>query len=449
MAVGGRTRGQRGKDGHGLIWTRKNVIVTTGRDPRSGRQTYYIKFVETDEIFELGEIEYRIWKAFEHGVSLDAAESWVAAHLGDQYSDNLRGFVAELALRGLLEGGIPRELLKEFTDNPRLQSLQLRFPIDPEGRDPAPPYYRFLLFEPNAVFSRMARWLAFMKHSRWPIVFIAVLGGFTMLKHTYEFHLDFPPTLLSTYGIPHALFTILTINLVRCVTMGVVMRHYGARVRYFSLDIVFGVWPRFHVDKKGMLRLKRTPQLWAHSSPFFVRLAFFGGGALGWWWFRQNGSILSPLFLLAAWAGLADMVISAQPFLKSETYYWFCAYFDEPYLHDRAIDAVRSVFLGKKSPFDLRPIEKAALTAYALSVVISSLLVVYFVIGLAIGYTGKYRGVGLAIYLGIIALFTYWFIQRQARRRRTQATRAARRRRRRNERRDDEADLGLAPIARE
>ena len=422
---------RRGKDGDGLIWAREDVVVTSALHPQSGHRSYFVKVTETDEIFELGEVEYQIWKAFEGGLSLAAAERELAARLDGESSKKLRGLVAELALRGLLQGDIPDELFEEFAEDPRVRRLQLRYPIEPDGGDPARPYFRFLLFDPNPPFAALARWFGFLRHLRWPIVIAAVLACLVLIKHSYELGVDFPPTILYANGIPHCLFTLLTINLVRTLVMGSVIRHYGARMRFFSIDLRFGIWPRFHVDKRGMMLLKRTPQLWSHSSPFFVRLGFFGFGTLGWWWFRGNGSILSPFCLLLSQAGLIDLAISAQPFFKNETYAWICAYFEEPYLNERAVAALRSVFLGKASPFDLPPIEKAALTAYGVSVVFCLMLVAYFVVTLFMGYTGKYRGVGLSLFLMLCLLFSFWIMARRNRKKRTQAIRVARRAQRR------------------
>ena len=428
------------------IWAREDVIVTSAREPQSGRRIHLVKVLETEEIFELGEPEYRIWKEFEGGRSLVAVEGAVAARLGDQYSDNLRRFVAELAMRGLLYGAPLDEIVDEFSEDPVARQLRLRYPIEPDGRELIRPYNRILLFDPNEPFAALARCFWFVKYLVWPIVFASIVAGLLLIKHFTELSQDFPPTVLSAYGIPHGVFTLFTINLTRIIVMGAVIRHYGARMRFFSLDFKFGIWPRFHVDKRGMLRLRRTPQLWSHSSPFFVRLAFFSGGAFGWWWFRENGSILSQLFLLVCQAGAADMACAAQPLFKNETYYWMCVYFEEPYLNERAVDALRRVFRGQINPLRLPQQEKAALVIYAGAILFSILLCGYIVITMFARLTGNYRGVGLASFLGLCGLFSIWFMARRARARRQREAHDDRRSVRRTFRRTIRREPELAPL---
>lgn len=435
----------RTRDERDLIWTREDVIVTAGQDPRTGRPTYYVKLTETDEIFELGEVEHEVWQQFADGCSLDAAERAVAERMGSEFRPKFRSLVAEFAMRGLLRGAIPDELLEEFAADPRARRVHLQYQIDPNERDPTRPYYRFPLFDANRLFGQLAKWFWFLKYSIWPIGLATVVAGLVLIKHSVELHADFPPKVLTAYGIPHGLFTLITINIARNVVMGAVIRHYGARVRVFSLDLRFGFWPRFHVDKRGMLRLKRTPQLWAHSSTFFVRLAFFSFGALGWWAFRGDGTTKSALFLLACQAGLIDMIVSALPFFKSETYYWFAAYFEEPFLRERAQAALRSVFSRRTNPFDLPPIERTALVAYGLSMVASLLLVAYSVANLFMAWTGRYRGTGLALYLAVCAMFAFWLVMRRARRQKKETAQAEKRERRRQGRRDRAAEF--APLA--
>lgn len=430
-----------------LIWTRQDVVVTAGHDPRTGRPSYYLKVGETDEIFELGEVEYQVWRLFAPGLSLGAAEDIASKRMGSEFRRNFRGLVAELAIRGLLRGGVPQDFLDEFSSDPRARRVRLQYQIDPNEREPPRPYYRFPLFDANRPFGQLASWFWFLKYSVWPIGAAAIVAGLVLIKHSAELHADFPPKVLSAYGLPHLLFTLLTINLARGVVMGAVIRHYGARIRVFSLDLRFGFLPRFFVDKRGMLRLRRTPQLWAHSSTFFVRLAFFAFGALGWWMFRGDGTTKSALSLMACQAGLIDLIFCALPFFKNETYYWFAAYFEEPFLRERAQAALRSILSRNTNPFDLRAIERTALVAYGLSMAASLLLIAYSAANLFIAWTGKYRGTGLALYLALCALFVFWLVVRQNRKKKQETAHAERRERRRMSRRGRAA--GLAPLAEE
>lgn len=420
-----------------LIWARDDVVITAGPN-RDTVLTYYVKVVGTEEIFELGEVEYVVWRQFEGGRSIEAAERAAVQRLGDQFRARFRGLAAELAMRGLLQGAVPDSLIAAFSADPRARQVRLQYQVDPVERDPDWPFYRFSLFDPNRLFGVLARWFGFFRHAAWPIGFAAFLGGLVLIKHSAELHADFPPTVLTAYGIPHLLVMLLTVKLLRAVVMATTVRYYGARIRFFSLDLLFGFWPRIRVDRRGLLQLKRTPQLWAHSARTFAQLAFFGFGALGWWWFRGDGTIKSALSLVICQAGVIELIISALPFLgggKTEIYYWFCAYFEEPFLRERAQAALRGVFSRQAGALDLEPLERSALIAYGLSMVASIVLVSYFVINLLMAWTGQFRGSGFGLFLVLCVMFGLWFVTRRSRRQRKEAAHLERRERRRSARR--------------
>ena len=407
----------------GLIWARDDVVVTSGVN-RDGLRTHYIKITETEEIFELGDAEYSVWQEFAGGQSLEHAEHAVVERLGSEFDSSFRSLVAELAIRGLLLGAIPDKLLDDFSADPRAQEIRLQHQIDPDDRETKWGFYRFPLFEPNRPFSLLARWFGFMRHAVWPIGFAAFLGGLVLIKHSTELYQDSPPQVLAGYGIPHLLIMLLTVKLARNVVIATAIRYYGARIRVFSIDFLFGFWPRFHVDKRGLLRLKRTPQLWGHSSPSFARLAFFGFGALGWWWFHGDGTTKSAWCLMLCQAGLIELIISTLPLRfggKNEMYYWCCAYLEEPFLRERAHAALRGLFSREIGAFDLTSIERTALIAYGLSMVASLLFVAYFVINLLMAWTGHFRGAGLALFLTICAVLGLWMLMQRSRRQKRMA----------------------------
>jgi hypothetical protein len=397
-----------------LIWARDDVVVTSGVN-RSGVLTYYIKVAETEEIFELGEVEYSVWEQFLSGKSLEAAERAAVEGQSREFRSRFRGLVAELAIRGLLHGAIPDELLAEFAAQPRARQVRLQHQVDPDEKGLRWNFNRIRLFEPNRPFSLLARWFGFMKHAVWPIVFAAFLGGLVLIKHLPELGADMHSlqgTGLVGMGIPHILLMLFTIKLLRNIVEAAVIRYYRAEIRVFSIDFLFGFWPRFHIDKKATLRLARTPQLWVHSSPTFVRMFFFGFGALGWWWFRGDGTLKSELCLLMCRSGLFDMMLSMLPFRrgagKNESYYWISAYFEEPFLRERALAALRSLFSRRIGAPELGPIERAALLAYGLSMVASAILIAYIVVALIMTLTGEYRGAGITLFVASCLVFGVW-----------------------------------------
>ncbi len=380
------------------------MVVTSAQDAATGERTYYLKVTETGEIFEFGETEYQIWKGFEGGVSLDDAERAAAARLGSGFQDKLRGFVGDLAFRGLLGGDLPPDLVQEY--RAEAQQRWRPFLIDPptDKRQPHTPF-RFVLGDPNAFFGWLARWFGWLRHLRWSLAFGAVLSILVICKHAQYFSFDYHATMLQWGRIPHAVLTLFTINLTRVIAQGAVSRYYGARVRYMSIDLVYGVWPRFHEDKKGILLLERTPQLWSHSTPFFVRLAFFDVGTLGWWWSRGDGAMLYTYMLLMSQAAIADFVTATLPLFKNETYFWFCAFNRDPVLQDRGKAALRSMFfLPKGLPSHLSAIEKLALSLYGISMLIALAAVLLTLTTFFVGLTGMYYGFGFAVCVVMVVL---------------------------------------------
>ena len=434
--------------GHPMITARKDVRVTSSVEPKSGRRVYYVKVNDTEEIFELGENEYEIWKEFEDGASLEAAEPAAEQRFGGEFRNKLRMLVADLALRGLLGGDLPPDLVNDFE---RDQQRSLRpLLIDSEGRYRQHSWYRLVLMDPDALFGVLARWLSWMRYLRWPLTVAAGLGLMVLFKHVQAYSTDFHAVIIRWGRVPHAVLTLLSLNLTRVIAQGAVSRYYGARVRYLSIDLVYGVWPRFHEDKKGILALARTPQLWSHSTPFFVRLAYFSVGTLGWWWLRGNGSDLSGYCLLLSQAAIADFATATLPVFKNETYFWFCAFHRDPVLQDRGKAALRSMFfLAKGTPRHISPVEKLALTLYGLSMLIALLVILLTMITFFMGLTGTYLGFGFSIFLILIALGITKVRTIRALKRRLVAERVARKAERRSVRQVRNSSPAFASAGRE
>jgi hypothetical protein len=436
-----------GKDRRGLLWSREDVVVTSARDPLSGRRAYYVKLSDTGEIFEFGEDEFSIWKEFEGGVSLDAAEQAITQRFGSDIRDRLRTFVADLAMRGLLGGDLPPDLVEDFREGG--QGRWRSFLIDPAGRDrnARSRWYRWVICDPNAFFDVLARWFLWVKYLRWPLALAACVSVMILFKHPRDYSADFHATMFQWGRIPHTLFTLFTINLVRVIAQGAVSRHYGAWVSYLSIDLVYGIWPRFHEDKKGILLLERTPQLWSHSAPFFVRLAFFAVGTIGWWTLRGDGSHLYQYCLLASQAAIADFATASLPVFKNETYFWFCALHRDPALQDRGKAALRSMFfLSKGTPSHIPTIEKLALALYGLSMLIALLVIFLAVTTFAIGLTGTYLGVGFTVFVILVVLGVAKVGAIRALKRRLLAEQAERQADRRSLRRQEARTLSLASL---
>jgi len=389
----------------GVIRALDDVVVTSSTDITTGRRTYFVKVDATGEIFEFGQDEYDIWKQFEGGATLQDAERAMGPRFGAELRKRLRGFLGDLATRGLIGGDLPADLVQDYRSEAQLRWRP--FLVDPPTGTRTPPHtpFRFVLGDPNRLFDFLGRWFAWMRFLRWPLVVGAVISVLVICKHAAYYSSDFHTLVLTWTRIPHAVFTLFTVNMSRVIAQGVVSRYYGARVRYMSIDLVYGVWPRFHEDKKGILLLDRTPQLWSHATPFFVRLSYFTLGTLGWWWFRGDGSNLSGYCLLASQAAIVDFVTATLPMFKNETYFWFCAFTRDPVLQDRGLAALRSLFmLPKGLPRHLSLVEKLALTLYGLSMLLAFVVVILALLSFAIGLTGQYYGFGFMVCVVAVGL---------------------------------------------
>jgi hypothetical protein len=424
---------------------REDVVVTSAPDPQGGR-VYYVKISGTGEIFELGQDEFEIWKQFESGAPLEAAEGAAASRFGEGFRDKLRAFVADLAMRGLLTGDFPAGLIEESEHEASGNARD--FLIDPHKRHRRRRWYRFVLLDPNDMFAFMARWLGWLRFLRWPMVFLAALGVLVLIKHEAYYSSDVRADLLQWPRIPHGILTLLTINLTRVCAQGAVSRYYGARVKWLSIDLVFGFWPRFHEDKKGILLLTRGPQLWSHATPTFVRLFYFGTCTLGWWWARGNGSHLSEYCLLISQATIVDFVIAMLPIFKNETYFWFSAFFRDPMLQSRGRTALQSaLFIKSRRLRHISLLERLALTSYGLSMAFALVAVLLSVTTFAIGMTGKYGGLGAGI---LVVLFTLGILRYASARRlraKIMEAKAERQAELRVSRRRSRVGLALAPSA--
>ena len=296
----------------------------------------------------------------------------------------------------------------------------------------------------------LGRRLAFLRHLRWPLVFLSALAVLVLIKHAANYSSDFRTIIVHWSRIPHGILTLLTINVTRVLAQGAVSRYYGAQVKWLSIDLVFGFWPRFHEDKKGILVLARTPQLWSHATPTFVRLFYFSMGTLFWWWTRGNGTNLSGYCLLISQASIVDFVIATLPIFKNETYFWFCAFFRDPMLQTRGRTALQSaLFIKRRTPRHISAVERLALTVYGLSMMFALLAVLLSVTTFAIGMTGSYGGLGVVILIVLLALGIARFAAVRTLRRTIMEAKAERQAEIKASRRRARTGLALTPVPNE
>ncbi|MBN2885769.1 MAG: hypothetical protein JXM75_03555, partial [Chromatiaceae bacterium] len=186
---------------------------------------------------------------------------------------------------------------------------------------------RWTLINPAPVFAALARALApvrllFLLLSL-SLIGLVPLALYTLFDNQALMHQDLAWLGTSTSYFGRLLFSLLLINLLRCLVQGTLIAHFGGEARAFGIRLRFGIIPRFFIDKSAIRDFNRRAKLWTWGANLLFRLVLVAAGALIWISLRDSASSLALNALVLAHAGLIGFVLVCLPIRASDGYRWF------------------------------------------------------------------------------------------------------------------------------
>jgi len=275
-------------------------------------------------------------------------------------------------------------------------------------------FAKISLFDPH-------QFLAVIAVLFWPLKFLppllapaAILAGLTSYKHWNDITGDLHRMFGDSRFIVHLIISLLVVNLSVRLTMGSVVRAFGGAVRDFGIVLFLGIIPRFYVDRSAIPHLPRAGQLWSYGAPLLVRLGFFAFGMLAWATYRSNGTWAADLALVVAQAGFWSFLFVVMPFIPSDGYNLLSTYLRQP-MRLKAFVVLGAKLRGKNLPRNFRSGETTLLILFAIGAVFVLIAFVLAILTVAaVQLTRNLQGVGVAIFLVMVAALVTWYLSYRA-----------------------------------
>ncbi len=355
------------------------------------------------ERFELGQEEVFLCQALERATDPAVIQADFAQRFGlTLTAGQLEQFYQDLAAMGLLEAVAPD------TD-----------PLEPEEDDRPGDPYRWAFFDPQRGFARLAKRLSGLRHGVWllipgvPLALLTLLYNQPAYQHALKSLAD--PGWHLLFKLVFGLFAI---NLLSKIAQGATCAYYGGRTEQFGVRLAYGLIPRFFVAKQ-LRGFSRQQRLWVAAAALLTKLGLFVGGALLWRLTLESGGTLGGYGFVLGHMALGAFLFTANPLWRADGYTWLVAWLAMPRLRERAFLVLGLYLRGRRPPTGLAPGEKYGLLGYALACVLYVLLLVGFVLfSAALQLESRFQGVGVVLFLVLLALAARWSLHRLQRRQR-------------------------------
>ena len=247
------------------------------------------------------------------------------------------------------------------------------------------------------------------------VIPVVLMAGLTMLQNWEALAIDLRVVLSSYATLTMTLIGLFTVNLASRLAQGVAIVAHGGKVGGLGLALILGFLPRFFVDLSGLPALSRHGQLWAYGAPLLARLWMFAGGMLVWAITRDSGSWLPQMALIVGQFGLAMFLFTALPLVPADGMRWISTYLNEPRLLPKAWAALRHVATGRPLPPMITRAELWPLALFGIGTVLTSAAAV---LGIAIygalTLETELGGLGVIVFLGLVAAFLLWLVAMRA-----------------------------------
>ena len=279
-------------------------------------------------------------------------------------------------------------------------------------KKPSQPF-TWIWFNPTRMFQFLAanlapvRWLAILI---WPF---AIFAGIAAIFNWYEMLAHISRLLFKLSFWESILLGLLTSNLASKLAVGTVMSYYRVNSQGFGITLLFGLLPRFFVDRRPIKNLELVQKKTCYASTLLAKIILFAVGILVWAITRRTGSGASEIFLALAISGFASFIVVANPLLPLDGCKWLCAWLKKPTLYRDSLQLVYMIATRRPTPSGLDPRAKAAMVLFALAAIGFTAVMIYIVLSaVSSGLERQFQGAGVLIFCFLIAVVIFFLISR-------------------------------------
>ncbi|MGB5770614.1 MAG: efflux RND transporter periplasmic adaptor subunit, partial [Crocosphaera sp.] len=172
-----------------------------------------------------------------------------------------------------------------------------------------------------------------------------------------------------------------------------------------------GFLPRFAVNLERIKQLTRKSQSLVFATPLLTRISVFSISILTWKMVQNNQTQLENIVLYLAQSSVIGLLVDSSPFWDSNGYRWFSTYFRFPRLFEKTLRVWGMMLNRRPFPENLSSKEKRLLQIYACLLVLVWVGLFVWLGGLtAILLEQSFQGVGVVIFLILLALILRWYV---------------------------------------
>ncbi len=232
------------------------------------------------------------------------------------------------------------------------------------------------------------------------LVYLIPLLLVPALLIAFRHHEEFADDMFRWFGrlsiVWHALFGLVTVNLLSTFLSALIAYNLGITVSAFCVVFYFVVWPRFMVRVGSIQELPRRERIWYYAAPVLLRLTIFSIAMLVWFNTRRMEGFPAKFSIALAIITQISILLAVIPLRESNGYWLLATLLDEPKLREKAANTLINRLRGRIN----KNVDENVLVVYALACA----LFMIAVIGVFLLLLGRYLESNLSGGVGVLAL---------------------------------------------
>lgn len=307
------------------------------------------------------------------------------------------------------------KFVEKFDDMAFLETKKGEYLIDQikaevDAKDKSVLFYKIKAFNPERILEKLYHRLRFA-FTPWFVTLSAILIvlGIYVLAGMINI---LPLNIVEIFGF--TTFIVAVISLFAVIIMhefahALVCCHYGGRVREMGFLLIY-FQPAFYCNLSDSYMFEKKSQKINTLAAGMYFQMLLGAVALLLWRIIKEGTFFSETLLVVAVISFGILIFNLNPLLKLDGYYLLTDAVDIPNLRDKAFSYAKSLFAKltfgiDRVPRNLSTREKRIYISYAISALLYSFLLLYF-LGLYVMrlMVDRWGGTGFLLFAAILAI---------------------------------------------
>jgi putative peptide zinc metalloprotease protein len=311
------------RDAEGINYPKLRKDLIFSRQQAAGETCFVVKEPVRGNYFRFREAERFIIEQLDGETSLETIQQRAEEKFGATLPmETLRGFALNLSKMGFLETGRQEETPSQRRGKQRVRGNLL--------------YLRFQAFDPDRLFTRLAKKVWFF-HTPQFVIFSAALilsAMWVAITHWSEISQDVD-RLYQVSAIPLIVLTMFVVVAAHEFAHGLTCKHFGGEVHEVGFILIY-FQPAFYCNvSDAWLFPEKSRRLWVgFAGPFFE--LFLWAIATFLWLITNVDTAINFISLIVMASSGVKTLLNFNPLIKLDGYYLLSDYLEAPNLRRRA-----------------------------------------------------------------------------------------------------------------